>query len=49
MGTLENRLNDNDRNIKKMETGMVKETKTKVEKEQENHHLFSNLQESIAL
>ena len=29
MKTLENKMNDNDRNIKKVETGMVKETKSK--------------------
>ena len=49
MKTLENKMNDNDRNIKKVETGMVKETKSKAQKEEENLKLFDNLQESIAL
>lgn len=42
-------MNDNDKNIKKVETGMVKETKSKAQKEEENLKLFDNLQESIAL
>lgn len=49
MKTLENKMNDNDKNIKKVETGMVKETKSKAQKEEENLKLFDNLQESIAL
>ena len=49
MSTLENRLSENDRNIKKVETNVVKEGKTKAQKEGENRKLFDNLQESIAL
>lgn len=49
MNTLESRLNENDKHIKKVETGIVKDARTKDEKEQENKQLFSNLQESIAL
>ena len=49
MNTLESRMNENDKHIKKVETGIVKDAKTKDEKEQENKQLFSNLQESIAL
>eukprot|EP00354_Favella_ehrenbergii_P007189 CAMPEP_0170459400 /NCGR_PEP_ID=MMETSP0123-20130129/6109_1 /TAXON_ID=182087 /ORGANISM="Favella ehrenbergii, Strain Fehren 1" /LENGTH=60 /DNA_ID=CAMNT_0010723989 /DNA_START=149 /DNA_END=331 /DNA_ORIENTATION=- len=36
MNTLETRLNNNDKHIKKVETGIVKENATKVEKEHEN-------------
>ena len=49
MKTLETRLTDNDKHIKKVETGIVKENKTKGIKESENRKLFDNLQESIAL
>ena len=36
MNSLEGKLNDNDQQIKKVETGFVKEKQTKVAKEQEN-------------
>ena len=49
MKNLETRLNDNDKHIKKVETGFVKEKQTKVVTETENRQLFENLQESIAL
>ena len=49
MKNLETRLNDNDKHIKKVETGFVKEKQTKVVTETENRKLFENLQESIAL
>ena len=49
MKNLETRLNDNDKHIKKVETGFAKEKQTKVVTETENRKLFENLQESIAL
>lgn len=49
MKSLEGRLNDNDKHLKQVETGIIKEKKTKVEKEEANKSLFNNLQESIAL
>ncbi len=36
MNNLEGKLNDNDKQIKKVETGFVKEKETKVAKEKEN-------------
>ena len=49
MSTLEGRLNENDKHIKKVETGIQKEAKSKTAQEVENRKLFENLQESIAL
>ncbi len=36
MNNLEGKLNDNDKQIKKVETGFVKEKETKIAKEKEN-------------
>ena len=49
MSTLEKRLDENDKHIKKVETGIEKEAKSKTAKDKENRELFNNLQESIAL
>ena len=49
MKTLETKLSDNDKQIKKVQTGIVQENQTKEQKDKENMSLFENLQESIAL
>lgn len=49
MKELEQRLSENDKQIKKVETGMAKETKSKAQADEENKQLFTRLQESIAL
>ena len=49
MKTLETKLAANDKQIKKVQTGIVQETQTKEQKDKENMQLFENLQESIAL
>ena len=49
MTALEGRLNENDKHIKKVETGIQREAKSKTAQEVENRKLFENLQESIAL
>ena len=49
MKTLETKLSDNDKQIRKVQTGINQEIQTKEQKDKENMHLFENLQESIAL
>ena len=49
MNQLEARMSANDRQIKKVETGVAKETQAKAHADQETRQLFERLQESIAL
>jgi hypothetical protein len=49
MAQLETKLNSNDKQIKKVENGIAKESQTKAQSESENRQLFERLQESIAL